>query len=188
MTLRELADKVGLKAGSIYRYFPSKAQLLVALMVTHLQFLLEQWRLEHPVDAAPPEQLRAFVDFHIRMHTLRRREVFVANMELRSLSPDDHRRVVALRKRYEQQLTRILAAGCASGDFAVPDPKVCAFAILAMLTGTGTWYQEAGRIKQRELIALYTGLVMRCVGRPDDLAGSVPDRLEAARGPARKSR
>jgi hypothetical protein len=116
-------------------------------------------------------QLRAFVDFHIRSHTLRRREVFVANMELRSLAPDDYRRVVALRKRYEQQLTRILAAGCASGDFTLSDPKVSTFAILAMLTGVGTWYREAGRLKQRELVALYTGLVMRCVGRADDDAG-----------------
>ena len=188
MTLRELAEKVGLQAGSIYRYFPSKAQLLVALLLEHLNFLLEQWRLERPADAGPTGQLRAFIDFHIRSHTLRRREVFVANMELRSLAPDDYRRVVALRKRYEQQLTRILAAGCASGDFTLSDPKVSTFAILAMLTGVGTWYREAGRLKQPELVALYTGLVMRCVGRADDGAGKVPARPAAARGPTRKSR
>ena len=74
MTLRELAEKVGLQAGSIYRYFPSKAQLLVALLLEHLNFLLEQWRLERPADAGPTGQLRAFIDFHIRSHTLRRRD------------------------------------------------------------------------------------------------------------------
>ena len=170
MTLRELAEKVGLQAGSIYRYFPSKAQLLVALLVEHLQFLLEQWRLERPVDAGPTEQLRAFVDFHIRSHTLRRREVFVANMELRSLAPDDYRRVVALRKRYEQQLTRILAAGCASGDFTLSDPKVSTFAILAMLTGVGTWFKESGRLGKRELIQMYTRMVLQSVAAEPAIA------------------
>ncbi len=165
MTLRQLADKVGLQPGSIYRYFPSKAQLLVALLLEHLQFLLAHWQRERPESADPVELLRAFIDFHIRSHTLRRREVFVANMELRSLAPDDYRRVVALRKRYEHLLTQILIAGRASGAFRLPDARVSTFAILAMLTGVGTWYREAGRLKQRELVALYTELVMQSVGR-----------------------
>ncbi len=105
MTLRELADRVGVQAGALYRYFPSKSQLLVSLLVEHLEFLLKHWDEERPASGDPVERLRAFVDFHIRSHTLRRREVFVANMELRSLSPAEYRRVVALRRRYEDILT-----------------------------------------------------------------------------------
>lgn len=185
MTLRELADKVGLQAGSIYRYFPSKAQLLVVLLVEHLDFLLAHWQQQRPVDTDPVVQLRAFVDFHIRSHTLRRREAFVANMELRSLAADDYRRVVALRKRYEQQLTQILAAGCESGAFRLPDARVATFAILALLTGVGTWYREAGHLKQRDLVALYTTLVMQCVGRSAD--GRLP-RRSASRVTPKKPR
>ena len=163
MTLRELAEKVGLQAGSIYRYFPSKAQLLVALLLEHLNFLLEQWRLERPADAGPTGQLRAFIDFHIRSHTLRRREVFVANMELRSLSAPDRRRVVALRARYEDLLTGILRDGIRRGAFRLPDARVATFAILAMLTGVGSWYKDGGRLGKRELIDVYTRMVMQCV-------------------------
>ena len=141
MTLRELAEKVGVQPGSIYRYFPSKGRLLVDLLVEHLEFLLAQWDREKPDTDDPVERLRAFVDFHIRSHTLRRREVFVANMELRSLSPPDYRRIVALRGRYEAILT----------------------AILAMLTGVGTWYKDSGRLGKRELIDIYTRMVMQCV-------------------------
>lgn len=178
MTLRELASKVGIQPGSIYRYFPSKAKLLVDLLVEHLEFLLESWARDQPKDPDPVVQLRAFVDFHIRSHTLRRREVFVANMELRSLAPDDYRRVVGLRRRYETALTDILRAGADRGLFRIPDARIATFAILAMLTGVGSWYREGGRIGQRELIDIHTCLVMQCVA-----AGPAP-----AAGPAKTDR
>jgi AcrR family transcriptional regulator len=162
-TLRQLAERVGVQPGTIYRYFPSKGALLVALLVEHLDFLLRHWAEVQPATDDPVERLRAFVDFHIRSHTLRRREVFVANMELRSLAPADYRRVVALRGRYEDVLTGILRDGARRGAFHLPDARVATFAILAMLTGVGTWYKDSGRLGQRELIDLYTRLVMQCV-------------------------
>jgi len=163
MTLRELATRVGIQPGSIYRYYPSKAQLLVDLQVEHLEFLLSNWAAEQPADPDPIERLRAFVAFHIRSHTLRRREAFVANMELRSLSAPDYRRVVALRRRYESALTDILRDGASQGAFRVPDARIATFAILAMLTGVGSWYRENGRVGKRELIDIYTRMVMQCV-------------------------
>lgn len=164
MTLRQLADKVGIQPGAIYRYFPSKGQLLVDLQVEHLEFLLGHWAQEQPDTDDPVARLRAFVDFHIRFHTLRRQEVFVANMELRSLAPADYRRVVGLRRRYEEVLTGILRDGMREGVFTLPDPRVATFAILAMLTGVGSWYRDGGRLGKRELIDVHTRMVMQCVG------------------------
>jgi len=164
MTLRELARRVGVQPGSIYRYFPSKGRMLTELLVEHLQFLLEQWKVNQPDTTDAVGRLRAFVDFHVRSHTLRRREVFVANMELRSLAPADYRQVVALRRRYEDILTGILRDGIESGAFVLPDARIATFAVLAMLTGVGTWFREDGRLGKHELIEQYTQLVMQCVG------------------------
>ena len=143
-TLREIADKVGVQPGTIYRYFPSKAQLLVALLVEHLEYLLASWATAQPRTDDPVERLRAFVAFHIRSHTLRRREVFVANMELRSLSPGDRARVVALRRRYEDLLTGILRDG--------------------MARGVGAWSREAGGLDKHALTATYARLTLQCAG------------------------
>lgn len=164
MTLRQLAERVGVQPGSIYRYFPSKGRMLVELLTGHLQFLLDQWHVEQPDSDDPVARLRAFVDFHVRLHTLRRREVFVANMELRSLAPDDHRHVVALRRSYEDIVTGIVRSGVEAGVFRVPDARIASYAVLAMLTGVGSWYREGGRIGKRELVDQYTQLVMQCVG------------------------
>ncbi len=166
MTLRELAERVGIQPGAIYRYFPSKAQLLVDLQVGHLDFLLAHWTEARPATDDPLVRLRAFVAFHIRYHTWRRREAFVANMELRSLGAADYKRVVALRRRYEAILIDILQDGIRTDAFQLPDARVAAFGILAMLTGVGTWYREGGRIGLAELIELHTTMVLQCVAAP----------------------
>lgn len=184
MTLRELAGRVGVSAGAIYRYFPSKAALLVDLQVGHLESLLAAWQAARPATDDPVERLRAFVAFHVRSHTMRRQDAFVANMELRSLQPDDYRRVVALRRRYEAALIGILDDGVRQGRFSLPDTRVAAFGMLAMLTGVGTWFRPAGRLTERELIEIHTVLALQCVGAREAAFGAredAPPRPSAAR-------
>jgi len=165
VTLRALAEHVGLQAGSLYRYFPSKNDLLMTIIVKHMDDLFAQWSAVEPASASASERLNAFVEFHVRYHSAKPKEVFIANMEMRSVSPHDRKRVVAMRKRYEDILHQILQDGIDEGQFSVPDVRVATYAILAMLTGLTAWYQEGGRLSKKELVACYLKLVMTGVGR-----------------------
>ena len=80
------------------------------------------------------------------------------------MAPADHRRWVARAGRYVDILSGVLGDGSLAGRFRLPDGRVAAFAILAMLTGVGSWYREGGRLGQRELIDVHTLMVMQCVG------------------------
>lgn len=160
MSLRQLAREVGLKAGSIHRYYPSKTDLLRKLMVVHIEALLAGWAAERPVTDDPLVLLQTFAAFHIRTHIERRLEVFIANMELRSLPGADYQLVVNLRRRYEAALREILLAGVADGRFMLPDIHVATYAILAMLTSVATWYRDDGRLSQADLTDIYTRLVV----------------------------
>lgn len=164
VTLRDLARAVDLQPGSLYRYFPSKHALLRTLLVGHLEDLLASWRAARPAGGDPLAALEAFVAFHIRYHTTRRDEVFIANMELRSLAPADYAEVTGLRRAYEASLEEILAAGAAAGRFRLPDVKVATFAIIAMLTGVCTWYREDGRLSRDALVEIHVRLVLEGVG------------------------
>jgi len=164
VTLRDLARAVDLQPGSLYRYFPSKHALLRTLLVGHLEDLLASWRAARPAGDDPLAALEAFVAFHIRYHTTRRDEVFIANMELRSLAPADYTDVTNLRHAYEGSLEEILADGAAAGLFRLPDVKVATFAIIAMLTGVCTWYREDGRLSRDALVDVHVQLVLEGVG------------------------
>jgi AcrR family transcriptional regulator len=170
MSLRQLAAEVGIQSGSLYNHITTKQELLFDLVREHINELLRQ--LDRALDGKeqPDEKLRAFVAFHVTYHMTRKREVFIANSELRSLEPKNYDAIVALRGAYEQRLAQILAEGVDEGVFEVEDIQVATFAILALLTGICTWYRPGGRLTREAIISAHEKLVMSGVA-PSPAAG-----------------
>jgi AcrR family transcriptional regulator len=176
MSLRQLAGEVGIQSGSLYNHISTKQQLLFDLVKDHINELLRQLDLALQGKERPEEKLRAFVAFHVTYHMTKKREVFIANSELRSLEPKNYEAIVALRGAYEQRLADILAEGVSQGVFEVVDVQVATFAILALLTGLCTWYRPGGRLTREAIIAAHEKLVLSGVA-----SGAAP-------GPARGKR
>ena len=160
MSLRQLAAEVGIQAGSLYNHISTKQDLLFDLVQDHINDLLRELDLALEGKADPVEQLRAFVAFHVTYHMTRKREVFIANSELRSLDAKNYDAVVSLRGAYEQRLAQILTDGVSDGVFEVVDIQVATFAIIALLTGLRTWYRPGGRLTRDAIIAAHEKLVL----------------------------
>ncbi|MBI5319501.1 TetR/AcrR family transcriptional regulator [Bradyrhizobium sp.] len=160
MSLRQLAAEVGIQAGSLYNHISTKQELLFDLIQDHINELLRQ--LDRALDGKqePVERLRAFVAFHVTYHMSRKREVFIANSELRSLDPGNYEAIVKLRGAYEQRLGGILSDGVAKGVFEVTDIQVATFAIIALLTGLCSWYRPGGRLTREAIIEAHEKLVL----------------------------
>lgn len=165
MSLRALAAAVGVQVGSLYNHIKTKQDLLFFLMRSHMEQLLAERDACEGVfpPAPPPARLRAFVEFHLGFHLTRKRDISLANFELRSLEPDNYAVIVAMRADYERSLTDILTAGRESGDFAVPEPRLAAFGILSMLTGACMWYRPEGRLSKADIIAAYADMATKSV-------------------------
>src|SRR4051795_12013635 len=176
MSLRDLAAEVGIQVGSLYNHISTKQELLFDLVQDHINELLRQLDLALQGKDRPVEKLRAFVAFHVTYHMTKKREVFIANSELRSLEPKNYEAIVALRGAYEQRLADILAEGASEGVFEVVDVQVATFAILALLTGLTAWYRPGGRLTKEAIVAAHEKLV---------LSGVSP---QAATAPARSPR
>jgi AcrR family transcriptional regulator len=180
MSLRQLAAEVGIQAGSLYNHISTKQELLFDLIQDHINELLRQLDRVMEGKQDPDERLRAFVAFHVSYHMTRKREVFIANSELRSLEPKNYEAIVALRGAYEQRLAAILAEGVEQGTFEVGDIQVATFAIIALLTGLCTWYRPGGRLTREAIVAAHEKLVLSGVS---PLAS--PQQVRAKRRPAR---
>ncbi len=163
MKLRDLAADVGIQPGSLYNYITQKEEFLFTLIREIMEELHAGLRATLEGADGPLDALERFVDFHIRWHTARRREVFIGNMELRSLSQPHYREIVELRQLYEGELRSILEDGNRRGVWSVDEPQITTFAIIAMLTGVCTWYRPRGRLSQDQLVAHYRSLVLSTV-------------------------
>jgi AcrR family transcriptional regulator len=185
MNLRDLAADVNLKIGSLYNYIPQKQEFLARLLEDILHELLSDLDTQVTPIADPYQKLLAFVRFHIEWHTARRQEVFIGNMELRSLSPEPYQRVIALRKRYETYLQGILKQGFRAGYWTRRDAKVTSYAVLAMLTGVSNWYRSDGRLSQARLIKFYQELVTNAIGVQAPAAAPMPKQAKRPKLPSR---
>ena len=65
--------------------------------------------------------------------------------------------------RQLQELNKILAAGQAAGQFALPDPKLATLAIIAMLNGVNTWYRADGRLSRDAVVLIYRDMVRKAL-------------------------
>lgn len=164
--MRQIAREVGVQVGALYGYTPDKQSLLADLMRAHMDEVLAGWSTAAaalPRDAGPVARLARFVQFHIDFHIDRPDAVFVAYMELRSLTPENFTAIEAQRRAYEDALQAILRDGVARGVFEMPDTKLGTLALIAMLTGVNTWYREGGRLSRGDVAAHYWAMVRRAV-------------------------
>lgn len=164
VTMRELAAKVGVQPAALYRYFPTKQDLLFQLMLRHMEELLASWQAFDRPDAAPADRLSRYVEHHIRFHLERRETTHVSNLELRSLSASQLPRITALRGEYEEALRAILREGAAQHVFARQDAGLTAMALIQMITGVIVWYRPEERLSVNELLEAYRDMALRLVG------------------------
>lgn len=164
MTLRMLADGVGIKPGSLYNHFRNKQELLFDLVRDHLTDIIARIDGELASVGPIPERFDTFVIFHVTAHMERKREVYVANSELRALTGENLATILELRSAYEARLTNILQAGIATGELRVRDVRLTTFAILSMLTGVSSWFKPRGRLKKDEIVREHVAMARRLVG------------------------
>ncbi len=163
MTLRQLAEAVGIQAGSVYRYFGAKDKLLADIMIGHMETVLAALRERLARVETPAMRLEAFIDFHIRYHIEKQAEVFLATMELRSLAEEPRAAVLALRRAYEREVVAILTDGMAADVFTTRDAAISSFAIIGMLTSVCQWYRPGGRLGADDIVAIHRDIVLQAV-------------------------
>lgn len=164
VSMRRLAAQVGVQAAALYRYFPTKEDLLFTLMREHMEALIAAWESARPATGDPQALLSAFVRNHIHFHVARRHSTHVSNMELRSLSHDRLSVVLRMRTSYEKELRQILRRGAEAGVFRVDDVTLTAMAIIQMITGVIVWFRPDERLSVEEVAATYHTMTRRLVG------------------------
>ncbi|MBS7707850.1 TetR/AcrR family transcriptional regulator [Chelatococcus asaccharovorans] len=158
VSLRMLAKEVGIQAGSLYNYITNKQDFLFSLLSEIIKDLNAEMAQAMDGIDDPVDKLRRFIAVHIEFHTRRKDEVFIGNMELRSLNRTHRATIVKMRNAYEDQLKDILSAGIKSGDFQIRDSKVVRLGLFAMITAVSHWYRPDGPNTIEELIEEYTAL------------------------------
>jgi AcrR family transcriptional regulator len=166
MSLRQVAAEVGIRMSSVYYYFPSKQDLLVAIMTRTMAELLAAARKAVARASDPVSALTYVAEAHVAVHADSTKAAFVTDSELRSLEPENLRAIIALRDEYQQIFADVLAAGARESLFEIDDLRPTVLAVLSMLNGVATWYRPDGDLTVEQIVQHHMALVLRGIGSP----------------------
>lgn len=160
-SLREVATASGLKIGSLYNHIESKEDLLLQVMGGVIDDLLERQEEARSVEGDAVERLRSIVDCHIRCHAERAKEVFIGNTNLRALSDDARKSIVAKRAAYSKVIEDAILDAGEAGLATVLDSRLHTYSIVSLGSHTASWYKPGGRLELDEIVDIYTKFVLR---------------------------
>ena len=134
ISMREIADAVGMTKAALYYHFRDKEQLFVAILervLGELSTLIEECRT---ADATHRVQIERIVHQIMRLPAVRRASLRLASQELGNLDAATRQRFLEqYHTQFISRITTILATGMAKGEFKSFDPSLATWALLGML-------------------------------------------------------
>ena len=172
-SMRDIAQACGITAAALYNHFPSKDQILYA-MVHRLHEELEA-AIEAALAAAgddPRDRLAAIVRAHAIIHTRHRKDAHVANSEIFALEEPGRGVVVESRRRMADTFRSTIDDGVARGVFTVEDVLVTTFAIINMGIRMAEWFRPDGRLTAEQVAEDHAALALRMAGAKPRRSGN----------------
>ncbi|MFG2887719.1 TetR/AcrR family transcriptional regulator [Streptomyces sp. NPDC048297] len=161
-TVRTIADRAGMLAGSLYYHFDSKESMLEEILRS---FLDELWGRYDRVLAAglgPRETLEALVTESFREIDRHRAAVAIYQKESRQLRAQDRFAFLAESQRsFEKTWLSTLERGVAEGDFRTDlDARLTYRFVRDTVWVAASWYQPGGRHSPEAIARQYLSMVL----------------------------
>jgi TetR/AcrR family transcriptional regulator, cholesterol catabolism regulator len=160
LTMKDVADRLGLVKGNLYYYFKNKQELLYHCHIKCMEVSLKALEEAERSRAAPSERLRTLLVRHIRGIS---DEAYGAVLltDLESLTLAQRRKYVALRDRFEQGVRALIKAGIARGEFRRLDSRIVGFALLGAINWIPKWYRPGGELSSQEIAEQFADFFLR---------------------------
>jgi AcrR family transcriptional regulator len=171
-SISEIAKGSGIQKASIYYHYRSKEELLFSILKATMDDLTRYLKDNLSGIEDIESKIRAAVHGHVRFHLERQKENFIANSELRGLSPEHYRVIVEKRDEYEEIFQGLIRQGSEQGVFADVDVKILSYAILTLCTAGASWFKPGGRLNVDEIADIYENFIVS--GLKQDCKDRIP--------------
>lgn len=162
----DIAERLGIKQGSLYYYFDSKEEALEEVCLYGLQQYVENMDAIAASDDPFEARLFAVVSNHLGRYREKSEALKVHNDERLYLPPERRRRLKALGSRYRQQLEQIIDDGIAAGAVRDSiDSHFMAQSVIGMCNGLGEIIVRDPDADVFELASKCTDLLLHGTGR-----------------------
>lgn len=153
VSMRDLAEHLGIKPGSIYNHIENKEALLFELIEELYEELLHGARQLARRAAPPAEQLHGLLEAHLQLHESMAAHFRLAEYDSHCLASEQQARVGELRGRYEQLLMDSVERF--GGQPLGSSRRAALSSIISLLNQLPAWLETPGLSPQARLDLLH---------------------------------
>lgn len=180
-TMQEVAAACGASKSHIYHYFPSKEDLLYAIVHDHITRQAEDLGRIVALPLPAEQRFTQFVDSFVRGAARERDEHIILMNELSYLPRAQLQEIRALEVRMTELLEGVLAEISPEVMAQHRVRKPYALLLYGMMIWTFSWYRRSGEISPQELAARIAHLFVHGFKSPlpEEAAAPAPVRRRA---------
>jgi AcrR family transcriptional regulator len=172
--MADIAADLDMQAGSLYYYFDSKEELLVAIIESRVGRAVEYLRSVVAGEETGADKIRAAVEGHLRAFQDDADIYSIFNFErLADISPELAAKVDRPGREYEALWGAVIDQGIATGELRQGlDTRVIVKAIVGLCNSVLLWYRPDGKRTIDEIAAEYADLVLGGIAIGEGPAGA----------------
>lgn len=143
LTIKQIADELGMTRGNLYYYFKDKQDILYHCHMRSVEISLRALVEAHETGGTPRGKLRILLVRHIRCII---DDGFGSLLQtgLEKIRPAQRRHYITKRDELERGVRELIDEGVRAGEFECDDVKLAGFAILGGINWIPKWYRVDG--------------------------------------------
>jgi AcrR family transcriptional regulator len=150
-SMRDLAEKIGIEAASLYNHIKSKNEILESIcfgVANHFNTHMEEVEQSNQ---RPIEKIETLLRFHIREMFEDFEEILVSDREWKHLEEPYLSNFHNQRRNYRKRFASIIEEGIKKGEIKPIDAPTAILIMLHSVNGIESWHRSTSKISAEEL-------------------------------------
>ena len=161
-SMRDVADRVGLRASSLYRHVKSKQELLHRVLDRLMDEALDGAKEALAGQENPEKCIELLVRANVCL--ARPSETALLQSELKNLEKRYRDQIVRKQDQYRKLWVSVLRKGVEQGVFRTEDPKLAFFGIVGALNYVENWFSPSGLLSREQVAEVFSRWILRSLG------------------------
>ena len=150
LTIKQVADELGMTKGNLYYYFKDKQDILYHCHMRSVENSLRALSDAQALGRTPAEKLRILLVRHIR-GVIDDGFGGLLQTELEKIRPSQRNQYIGKRDELERGVRLLIEDGVRTGEFVCANVKLTGFAILGGINWIPKWYRPSGPLTSAEI-------------------------------------
>lgn len=150
-SMRDLAEKVGVEAASLYNHIKSKSEILQDICFTVANRFITHLEKVETAKTSVIDKIETILRFHIHEMIHHYEEVYVSDREWKHLEEPYLTNFQSLRKSYRKRLAAIIDEGVRNKELKNIDAPTAVLIMLHAVSGIESWHRSTQKIDADEL-------------------------------------